>query len=174
MLVACRADHHDELVNIMRLYWWAVLSMVPGAWSASCAATVVWVDCGCSLCTAPCAYSCFAHVRPCARAWPQWPMPAWVWCDVQFFVFFFVVFLLCFLAAGPGRCGFLCVTRRKQHRPGTAPNANTTHVPTAGSSAAPTKPNHTPTRHPRAKGKYSHKWAHPTPHEADAHTATGV
>ena len=30
-----------------------------------------------------------------------------------------------------------CVTRRKQHRPGIAPNANTTHVPTAGSSAAP-------------------------------------
>ena len=32
------------------------------------------------------------------------------------------------------------VTRRKHHRPGIAPNANTTHVPTAGSSAAPTKP----------------------------------
>ena len=31
-----------------------------------------------------------------------------------------------------------CVTRGKQHRPGIAPNANTTHVPTAGSSAAPT------------------------------------
>ena len=47
-----------------------------------------------------------------------------------------------------------CVKRRKQqHRPGIAPNANTTHVPTAGSSAALTKPNHTPTRHPRAKGK---------------------
>ena len=45
------------------------------------------------------------------------------------------------------------VTRRKQHRPGIAPNANTTHVPTTGSSVAPTKPNHTPTRHPRAKGK---------------------
>ena len=45
------------------------------------------------------------------------------------------------------------VTRRKQHRPGIAPNANTTHVPTAGSSAALTKPNHTPTPHPRAKGK---------------------
>ena len=29
-----------------------------------------------------------------------------------------------------------CVTRRKQHRPGIAPNANTTHAPTAGSSAA--------------------------------------
>ena len=41
-----------------------------------------------------------------------------------------------------------CVTRRKQHRPSIAPNANTTHVPTAGSSAAPTKPNHTPTRRP--------------------------
>ena len=36
-------------------------------------------------------------------------------------------------------------TRRKQHRPGIAPNANTTHDPTAGSSAAPTKPTHTPT-----------------------------
>ena len=45
------------------------------------------------------------------------------------------------------------VTRRKQHRPGIAPNTNTTHVPTAGSSAALTKPNHTPNRHPRAKGK---------------------
>ena len=47
---------------------------------------------------------------------------------------------------------YACVTRRKQHRPGIAPNANTTHVPTAGSSAAPTKPNHTPSRHSRAKG----------------------
>ena len=36
------------------------------------------------------------------------------------------------------------VALRKQHRPGIAPNANTTYVPTAGSSAAPTKPNHTP------------------------------
>ena len=56
----------------------------------------------------------------------------------------------------------LCVTRRKQHQPGTAPNANTTHVPTAGSGAAPTKPNHTPTRHPRAKGKILLKMV--TPH----------
>ena len=48
---------------------------------------------------------------------------------------------------------YLSVTRKKQHRPGIPPNANTTHVPSAGSSAAPTKPNHTPTRHPRAKGK---------------------
>ena len=47
----------------------------------------------------------------------------------------------------------LRVTRRNHHRPGIAPNANTTHVPTAGSSAAPTKPNHTPSRHSRAKGK---------------------
>ena len=46
-----------------------------------------------------------------------------------------------------------CVTRRKHHRTGIAPNANTTHVPTAGSSAAPTKPNHTLSRHSRAKGK---------------------
>ena len=30
----------------------------------------------------------------------------------------------------------VCVTRRKQHRPGITPNDNTTHVPTAGSSAA--------------------------------------
>ena len=46
------------------------------------------------------------------------------------------------------RAGYACdcVTRRKHHRPGIAPNANTTHVPTAGSSAAPTKPNHTPSR----------------------------
>ena len=49
--------------------------------------------------------------------------------------------------------GHTCVTRRKQHRLGIAPNTNTTHVPTAGSSAALTKPNQTPTRHPRAKGK---------------------
>ena len=45
------------------------------------------------------------------------------------------------------------LSRRKHHRPGIAPNANTTHVPTAGSSAAPTKPNHTPSRHSCAKGK---------------------
>ena len=43
------------------------------------------------------------------------------------------------------------VTRRKQHQPGITPNDNTTHVPTAGSSAALTKPNHTPTRHPRKR-----------------------
>ena len=43
------------------------------------------------------------------------------------------------------------VTRRKQHQPGITPNDSTTHVPTAGSSAALTKPNHTQTRHPRAK-----------------------
>ena len=55
----------------------------------------------------------------------------------------------------------LCVTRRKQHRPGIAPNDNTTHVPTAGSSAALTKPS--PTRHPRAKGKtllHREYWCH--------------
>ena len=46
-----------------------------------------------------------------------------------------------------------CVTRRKQHQPGITPNDNTTHVPTAGTSAALTKPNDNPTRHPRAKGK---------------------
>ena len=40
---------------------------------------------------------------------------------------------------------------RKKRRPGIAPNDNTTHVPTAGSSAALTKPNHTPTRHPAQK-----------------------
>ena len=45
------------------------------------------------------------------------------------------------------------VTRRKRHQPGMTPVDNTTHVPTAGSSAVLTKPNHTPTRHPRAKGK---------------------
>ena len=45
------------------------------------------------------------------------------------------------------------VTRRKQHQPGITLNDTTTHVPTAGSSAALTKPNQTPTRHPRAKGK---------------------
>ena len=57
-----------------------------------------------------------------------------------------------------------CVTRRKHHRPGIAPNANTTHVPTTGSSAAPTKPNHTPSRHPRAKGKLRLQTV--TPHAA--------
>ena len=41
-----------------------------------------------------------------------------------------------------------CVTRRKQHQPGITPNDNTTHVPTAGSSAALTKPYHTPTWDP--------------------------
>ena len=46
-------------------------------------------------------------------------------------------------------CGLACVARRKQHQPGITPNDNTTHVPIAGSSAARTKPNHTPTRHPR-------------------------
>ena len=64
------------------------------------------------------------------------------------------------------------VTRRKQQQPGITPNDNTTHVPTAGSSAALTKPNQTPTRHPRAKAKQSYKRSHPTPHEADAHTYT--
>ena len=49
-------------------------------------------------------------------------------------------------------CG-KCVTRRKQQRPGIASNDNTTHVPTARSSADLTKPNHTPTRHTRAKDK---------------------
>ena len=56
------------------------------------------------------------------------------------------------------------VARRKQHRPGIALNANTTHVPTAGSSAALTEPNHTPTRHPRAKGKIHLQMV--TPHAA--------
>ena len=57
-----------------------------------------------------------------------------------------------------------CVARRKQHRPGIAPNANTTHVPTAESSAAPTKANHAPSRHPRAKGKLLLQMV--TPHAA--------
>ena len=47
----------------------------------------------------------------------------------------------------------VCVTRRKQHRPGIASNDNTMHVPTARSSANLTKPNHTPTRHTRAKDR---------------------
>ena len=46
-----------------------------------------------------------------------------------------------FLAGGNACHHLVCVTRRKQHRPGIAPNANATHVPAAGSSAAPTKPN---------------------------------
>ena len=80
---------------------------------------------------------------------------------------------VCCEKTGP-TCLFLllhCVTRRKQHQPGITPNDNTTHVPTAGSSAALTKPNQTPTQHPRAKGKQSYKRSHPTPHEADAHTS---
>ena len=44
-------------------------------------------------------------------------------------------------------CSFLNVTRRKQQRPGIASNDNTSHVPTARSSADPTKPNHPPTRY---------------------------
>ena len=50
-------------------------------------------------------------------------------------------------------CAMSCVTRRKQQRPGIASNDNTTHVPTARSCADPTKPNHTTTRHTRAKDK---------------------
>ena len=64
-----------------------------------------------------------------------------------------------------------CVTRRKHHRPGIAPNANTMHVPTAGSSAAPTKPNHTPSRHSRAKGKLLLQTVTRHALEADAHTS---
>ena len=48
--------------------------------------------------------------------------------------------------------------------PGIAPNANATHDPTAGSSAAQPKPNHTPTRHPRATGKLPLQMV--TPHAA--------
>ena len=57
-----------------------------------------------------------------------------------------------------------CVThvQRKQHRPGIASSDNTMHVPTARSSADPTKPNHTPTRHTRAKDKTILQMA--TPH----------
>ena len=58
------------------------------------------------------------------------------------------------------------MTRRKQHQPGITPHDETTHVPTAGSSAVLTKPNHEPawcscarvvmlygpTRHSTAKG----------------------
>ena len=47
----------------------------------------------------------------------------------------------------------LCVPRRKQQRPGIALNDNTTRAPSARSSADPTRPNHTPTRHTRAKDK---------------------
>ena len=45
---------------------------------------------------------------------------------------------------------FVSVTRRKQQRPGIASNDNTMHVPTATSSSALTKPNHTPMRPTRA------------------------
>ena len=54
------------------------------------------------------------------------------------------------------------VTQRKQHQPGLTLNDNTTHVPTAGSSAALTKSNHTPTRHPQAKGKIIRVQCHAT------------
>ena len=47
----------------------------------------------------------------------------------------------------------LCVTWRKQQRPGIAANDNTMHVPATRSSADLTKPNHTPTRHTRAKDR---------------------
>ena len=63
------------------------------------------------------------------------------------------------------------VTRRKQHRPGIAPNANTTHAPTAGSSAAQRNQTILQPDTPAQKAKYSYKWSHPTPHEADAHTS---
>ena len=49
---------------------------------------------------------------------------------------------------------FLSVTRRKQQSPGIASNDSTTHVPTARSSADPTKPTHTPysnMTHPRKR-----------------------
>ena len=55
--------------------------------------------------------------------------------------------------------------RQQLHCPAhKCPNDNETHVPTAGSSAALTKPNHTPTRHPRAKGKIIRQMV--TPHAA--------
>ena len=49
------------------------------------------------------------------------------------------------------------VTQRKQNRPGIASNDNTMHVPTARSSTDLMKPNHTPTRHTRAKDKNKKK-----------------
>ena len=64
------------------------------------------------------------------------------------------------------------VTRRKQHRPGIAPNANTrTFQP---QEAVQLQRNQTILQPdtPAQKANYSHKWSHPTPHEADAHTYT--
>ena len=60
------------------------------------------------------------------------------------------------------------VTRRKPETPGNAPNDNTTHVPTATSSADLTKPNHTPTRHTRTKDKTILQMA--TPQAASSRT----
>ena len=45
----------------------------------------------------------------------------------------------------------MCVTRRKQLRPGIASNDNTMHVPNARSSADVTKRNQTPTQYTLAK-----------------------
>ena len=47
----------------------------------------------------------------------------------------------------------MCVTRRKQKRPGIASNDHTKHVPIARSSGDLTKPKHTLTRHTRAKDR---------------------
>ena len=63
------------------------------------------------------------------------------------------------------------VTRRKHHRPGIAPNANTTHVPTAGSSAPQRNQTILQADTLAQKANYSYKRSHPTPLEADAHTS---
>ena len=52
---------------------------------------------------------------------------------------------------GEERTFIVVLHGESNNQPGITPNDNTTHVPTAGSSAALTKPNHTPIRHPRAK-----------------------
>ena len=71
------------------------------------------------------------------------------------------------------RCLLMCrVTRRKQERPGDASNDNTTHVPTARSSADLTKLNNTPTRHTLTKGKVILQMA--TPQAASSQRTHGA
>ena len=104
-----------------------------------------------------------AHTHGCVQAWPYEACSYKVWRGIAM-----PRVLGCNVLACVGYRawnGLLAgVTQRKQHRPGIGPNDNTTHVPTAGSSAALTKPNHSPTRHPRAKGKIILQMV--TPHAA--------
>ena len=58
-----------------------------------------------------------------------------------------------------------------RHPPANTMHANTTHVQTAGSSAAQRNQTILQPDTPAQKAKYSYKWSHPTPHEADEHTS---